>query len=284
MLRNKAIDPPVMKIMDYKLELIKRVFKKLGREVKGADAKPKTIQMSSDISMHDLETRKRRAIDFLKQTSVVRFFMRVNVYDPENIQKGRLILLNVAEDLKEYSKIKVHPGGARASDKKTESPENEITKHMSAAELETQASKANFVKMNRAMINADEGDDDVDDEDMTKQYIYMELESTQGVLADIDFDAMFNSTNVEDFMRGISSRGTFAPDQNVPKQKTTADAMDMISTIMQGKRLDEDTQKASKVPKLEFDEQVKEASDMKDEEMLRNRAMHNLRERRLRLK
>ena len=42
-LRNKAADPPVMKIMDYKLELIKRVFKKLGREIKGADAKPKTI-------------------------------------------------------------------------------------------------------------------------------------------------------------------------------------------------------------------------------------------------
>lgn len=36
-LRNKGIDPPVMKIMDYKLELIKRVFKKLGREIKGAD-------------------------------------------------------------------------------------------------------------------------------------------------------------------------------------------------------------------------------------------------------
>ena len=70
--------------------------------------------MSSDISLHDLETRKRRAIDFFKQTSTVRFFMRVNVYDPENIQKGRLILLNVAEDLKEFAKIKVHPGGAKA--------------------------------------------------------------------------------------------------------------------------------------------------------------------------
>ena len=40
--------------------------------------------------------------------------MRVNVYDQENIQKGRLILLNFAEDLKEYAKIKVHPGGAQA--------------------------------------------------------------------------------------------------------------------------------------------------------------------------
>ena len=60
-LRNKKIDPPVVKIMDYKVELVKRVFKKLGREVKG-EGKPKTIQMSTDISMHDLEFRKNRAV------------------------------------------------------------------------------------------------------------------------------------------------------------------------------------------------------------------------------
>ena len=111
---------------------------------------------------------------------------------------------------------------------------------MTADQVETEATKANFVKMNRAMINADEGDEEIDDDDMSKQYIYMELESTQGVLADIDFESMFNSTNVEDFMRGISRRGTFSGDKNVPKTKTTADAMDMISTIMQGKRIDGD--------------------------------------------
>ena len=115
-LRNKSTDPPVMKIMDYKVELVKRVFKKLGKELKG-DGKPKTIQLSSDISMHDLEFRKKRAIEFLKQSSKLKLFMRVNVYDPENIQKGRLILLNVAEDLKEYAKIKVHPGGAKTNAK-----------------------------------------------------------------------------------------------------------------------------------------------------------------------
>ena len=83
-LRNRATDPPVMKIMDFKVELVKRVFKKLGKELKG-DGKPKTIQMSSDISMHDLELRKRRAIDFLKQTSKLKLFMKVNIYDTENI-------------------------------------------------------------------------------------------------------------------------------------------------------------------------------------------------------
>ena len=65
-LRNKATNPPVLKIMDYKVALVKRVFKKLGKDIKGSEKKPKTIQMSSDISMHDLEFRKRRAIEFLK--------------------------------------------------------------------------------------------------------------------------------------------------------------------------------------------------------------------------
>jgi len=61
--------------------------------------------------------------------------MKVNIYDPENIQKGRLILLNVAEDLKEHAKIRVHPGGAKPIEKGREAPEAEVTKHMSANEV-----------------------------------------------------------------------------------------------------------------------------------------------------
>lgn len=35
--------------------------------------------------------------------------MKVNIYDPENVQKGRIMLLNIAEDLKEDCKIVVSP-------------------------------------------------------------------------------------------------------------------------------------------------------------------------------
>ena len=57
--------------------------------------------------MHDLENKKRRSIEFLKSIQTLKFYMKVNVYDPENVQKGRLILLNIAEDLKEYAKISI---------------------------------------------------------------------------------------------------------------------------------------------------------------------------------
>lgn len=36
-------------------------------------------------------------------------FIKVNQYDPENIQKGRLMLLNIGEELKSYAKVKIAP-------------------------------------------------------------------------------------------------------------------------------------------------------------------------------
>ena len=139
--------------------------------------------------------------------------------------------------------------------------------------------------MNRAMINADEGDSDFEEDDPSKQYIYMELESTQGALADMDVDAMFNSNSVDEFMKGIANKGTFAKGENISKGKRAEDAMSMIGSIMQGKRLGEDGKEASEAPKLDFGgEMMQEASRMNNEEELRNRAMQNLKERRLRLK
>lgn len=45
----------------------------------------------------------------MKQHASLKFYMKVNVYDEENVQKGRLMLMNIAEDLKEYARIKVSP-------------------------------------------------------------------------------------------------------------------------------------------------------------------------------
>ncbi len=109
-LRQEKADPPICKIMGYKMELLKKLFKKLGRQqTEEKESKSKTIRLTTTIAMHDLENKKRKAIDFLKQHANLKFYMKVNIYDDENIQKGRLMLMNIAEDLKEYAKIKVSP-------------------------------------------------------------------------------------------------------------------------------------------------------------------------------
>jgi translation initiation factor IF-3 len=65
-LRNGKIDPPVVKIMNYKKELLKRLFKKLGKDMEDKDLKSKTIKLATTISYHDLETKKKQAKAFLK--------------------------------------------------------------------------------------------------------------------------------------------------------------------------------------------------------------------------
>jgi len=63
-LRNWRTDPPVVKIMNYKMQLLKRLFKKMGREAQDVDgSKSKTVRMSTTISMHDLENKKRKCVD-----------------------------------------------------------------------------------------------------------------------------------------------------------------------------------------------------------------------------
>jgi translation initiation factor IF-3 len=60
-LRNQKISPPVVKVMNYKKELLKRLFKKLGKEMEDKDLKSKTIRLATTISYHDMENKKRQA-------------------------------------------------------------------------------------------------------------------------------------------------------------------------------------------------------------------------------
>lgn len=61
--------------MNYKKELLKRLFKKLGKETESKDLKTKSIRLATTISFHDLETKKRQAKNFLKTHQVLKFFM-----------------------------------------------------------------------------------------------------------------------------------------------------------------------------------------------------------------
>ena len=73
------------------------------------DMKSKSIRLATTISFHDLENKKRQAKTFFKTHQILKFYMKVNVYDPENVQKGRMMLINLAEDHKDDCKVTVSP-------------------------------------------------------------------------------------------------------------------------------------------------------------------------------
>jgi translation initiation factor IF-3 len=53
--------------------------------VQEKEGKYKSIRLSTTIGVHDLENKKKKAIEFLKSNSGVKFYMKVNIYDEENV-------------------------------------------------------------------------------------------------------------------------------------------------------------------------------------------------------
>lgn len=103
--------------------------------------------------------------------------MKVNIYDEENVQKGRLMLMNIAEDLKEYAKIKVSPiqeveGGA------TEKVAAEAKGGKKSTNMDDIKKQADSSRSKKGEVLTTD-DKPIDDEgeflDGLQNYIYMEL-------------------------------------------------------------------------------------------------------------
>jgi len=210
--------------------------------------------------MHDLENKKRRSIEFLKTFQTLKFFMKVNVYDPENVQKGRLILLNIAEDLKEYAKITVSPGGAGKSDDKVSKKGEKNLKDSSVDEIE-QVAEQRFVTMGKD--DSMDMDDESGDFDLaSKSYIYLELESTTN-FKDIDVDAMLEKTSMDDFMRGLYTTG-IEKGQAIKQSNADDETKNVMQALLTGVGLDQagDQQEV----KLDFDMSKTQESTLQDED------------------
>jgi len=164
-LRNAKVAPPVVKIMNYKKELLKRLFKKLGKQVDEKDMKSKQIRLQTTASYHDIENKKRQALGFLKTHQILKFYMKVNIYDPENIQKGRMMLLNIAEDLKADCKMTVSPAREKKPDvdysAEPISKKPETLEEMQEGAEESKEVQERFVSLQGP---ADEGPDEADED------------------------------------------------------------------------------------------------------------------------
>lgn len=194
--------------MNYRKELLKRLFQKLGKQSGDADGeKQKSIKMSTTISAHDLENKKRQAIGFLKKSPVLKLYIKVNKYDPDNVQKGRLMLMNIAEDLKSYAKIKVSPMELSDAPKDPEKPK-EKQPSPAGFNLPTEKDEQDLDRVKTAMSLKDKKED----EDAGMEHVYMELESTV-CFGDYDIDSLIENTTLEEFLANLYKGGLPIPGQ-----------------------------------------------------------------------
>ena len=126
--------------------------------------------------------------------------MKVNIYDDENIQKGRMMLLNIAEDLKSDCRIAVSP--VQQEKKQDQIVKKKDSKLLKPEEIEKAALESKKKRDDLVAIQHEDEDNKLSDAEDQPEYLYMELKSTAS-FKDIDIDTMLETTTFDEFMKGL---------------------------------------------------------------------------------
>lgn len=110
-LMNSGSDRPVAKIMDYnkyKYEKNKKQKEALKKQREN-NKDLKEYQLSPDIDIHDFETRRKNAQNYLEKGHKIKVSIRFRGRQMAHTDRGSDVMLRFAEALKDYSEIESRP-------------------------------------------------------------------------------------------------------------------------------------------------------------------------------
>lgn len=206
--------------------------------------------------------------------------MKVNIYDEENVQKGRLMLMNIAEDLKEYGKVKVSP--MESDMKRDNNVAFQDAKDSSKKPHKVEDVKKGLEKQKKRdeMYTVDDDDFEDDDMDGRQNNVFMEIQSTVS-FREIDIDKMLEHTTLDDFLKGlyVNSLGQTTEKKFLSEEEKL---MNMFGQQQFAGNEGRDSQSTDQLG-LKFDEEDRRVEMFKGEN-LRKQALQNLKEMRQRQK
>ena len=102
-------DPPVTRVMDYgKYRYEQEQKAKLARKHQ-SQINVKEIKLRPKIGVHDYETKKGHVVRFLNQRAKVKVTIMFRGREQQHPQRGRDLLMRLAEDVKELATIEAPP-------------------------------------------------------------------------------------------------------------------------------------------------------------------------------
>ena len=102
-------DPPVAKVMDYgKYRYEQEQKAKLARKHQ-SQIHVKEIKLRPKIGIHDYETKKGHVVRFLNQRAKVKVTIMFRGREREHPDRGRDLLMRLADDVKELGTIEIQP-------------------------------------------------------------------------------------------------------------------------------------------------------------------------------
>lgn len=203
-LRNDKTNPPIVKIMRYKIELIKRLLRKLSKnkEFKLNEVKAeKLITIPLETEDKDILFKTNKARELLKHFSHLKIAIFCNVNNQENEYKASNLLNFMAESLSDVAKIHT-PVKTSYKSKSNISEFNEkkvIINDEDAQDIMDRAAIRNKdVKIGR--------EDTFNHEDLDyNDSFVIELESMLIDTSGIDYEQILESNTIEDIFSGLKN-------------------------------------------------------------------------------
>ena len=103
--------PAVAKIMDYNKYRYERQkkLKEAQKKQRESNKEVKEYRLSVTIDVHDFETRKRNAAEYLKKGHKIKAFIRFKGRQMAHTELGSDVLIKFANELSEFGHIEVEP-------------------------------------------------------------------------------------------------------------------------------------------------------------------------------
>lgn len=101
------VSPPVCKIKDYGKYLYREEKKKKRSKKADKSGELKEVQLTFSISSHDLETRKKRVLKFLREGNKVRLRMRLRGRENALLDYAKKKTNKFLEEIEEEVPIKI---------------------------------------------------------------------------------------------------------------------------------------------------------------------------------
>ena len=102
-------DPPVAKVMDYGKYRYEQEQKAKQARKNQTQIHVKEIKLRPKIGIHDYETKKGHVVRFLNQRAKVKVTIMFRGREREHPDRGRDLLMRLAEDVKELGAIEIQP-------------------------------------------------------------------------------------------------------------------------------------------------------------------------------
>jgi hypothetical protein len=184
--------------MKYKVELVKRLMKKLGKTVEAEKKENlKYMTITNNIAENDFLSKESKIKELLAHYSYIRVVVPCDIANPEQVLKATSLCSTLSNDLSEFCKVKAGPIRQKQKKQKIEAFDAKLTDSIQKIEKQEREVKEAFELAQIKEVNNDADLDFISS-------VYVDYESLLLDATGINYEKLLENVNLEGLVRGIT--------------------------------------------------------------------------------